>query len=221
MRERVADTGVSRQDEKGLKNVKVVKPTSRYELNLFRSCIMASTPTNISRLTFLYSSSTRAFSDAAPALSRVLLHAARPQLPERAAQHGCPYCFSLLVPGVSCSAARERQRRRSSRPAARRRVVRMACAHCNQTTELPAPARPSARAAIAAAPEVAASAPAAAAAKSSSAARGKRSSAPPPQQAFRHAKRPRGAGGSSGAAPPPTGKAPASDTLFGFDFVAM
>ena len=175
--------------------------------------------TSLAAQRFLWASCQRAVrDDGASALSRVLLVAARAKpraLPERATQHCCKWCFSLLVPGKNCAVG---QAKHPHRKAARRRTLRVQCQTCGHATHLPMPPPPSAREAV---PEEAA----AVAAKPSQQPQqqkksGKRaaSAPPPPAAASKNDK-------SARKKPKPTlttePEKPPGDALFGFDFVPL
>ena len=177
----------------------------------------AATSTDTLRPTIqLWTSAQRAARDNSPALSRVLLLAARDRgLPERAQSHACAKCFTLLIPGASCSPARLAKRRR--RPAARRRELVLRCNNCGHLNSSAAANPPSARSAIAAAePEPAANAKA-------SKAGGKRAAAPPTKgksaapAAANARKKPRAAAKPASTAAASSGGGDAG--YFGFDFV--
>ena len=173
----------------------------------------APTATAMASTVYLWSSSQRALAnDAAPALSRLLLlaakHQPRPPLPERAAQNCCASCFSLIIPGVSGSSVRVRQH--PHRAAARRRTLAIQCGQCGHVSHVPTAARPPARSSIAEAPAAAAPPPTG---------KGKKRAAPPPPR--KQDKKAR-ASGSSSKRPAASVPSPAkSDGLFGFDFVPL
>ena len=167
---------------------------------------MATPPTGA----YLWLSSQRALREASPALSRLLLIAARSQhtaLPERAAQHSCAACFMLIVPGVSGTVRTRRLwRQPRSRTGARQRKLCVKCIHCGHVNSFLTAAPPSARATIAAAPLPPA--------QPSS----KKKRRPVQQQPAANAsKKPRRSQAAPVALAPPA----ADDGLFGFDFVPL
>lgn len=108
------------------------------------------------RLGFLWLSAHEHVLDA-PGLSRHLVqrmiaHAASTSvpLPQRILQRVCVGCCGLLVPGRTC---RVSQRQSPRRPRARRRLLLLRCNHCRHLNTCSLPARPSSRAAEAAATE--------------------------------------------------------------------
>ena len=178
----------------------------------------APTATKVASSVYLWTSSQRALAqDGAPALSRLLLHAAkereRQPLPDRAAQHCCAACFTLLLPGVNASKVSVQSH--PHRAASRRCSLAIRCSQCGHKNNLPTGVRPAARSCQA----LAATAPPPTAKKKAQ----KRGAAPPqPQQRPQaQAKRPRAGGGASRAVPPKAAAATGSDTLFGFDFVPL
>ena len=171
----------------------------------------------VGRQVFRWSSAQRAVENGAPALSRVLLlaaHGEQPPLPERAAQHVCRACFTLLVPGVE-GCTRAQRVAHKHRPAARRHSLRVRCHHCGYENISPTVAPPAARTAIASSADVSSAAPGTSTAKTSS--RSVKRGAPPPQPNSRSSKKPRAQPKPKPAAATPT----SADTLFGFDFVPL
>ena len=159
----------------------------------------------------LWDSAQRALSDGAPALSRVLLLNARPHLPDRAAQHVCPACFGLLVPGLTCT-TRERRQPKARRPAVRRRALPR-CHQCGHQTSTPAAVRPSARADAAAAPE---DAPKKQAKRARQQQQQQQHQQQQEKQKQQQKKARKGSQAPASALPPP-----GDDSLFGFDFVPL
>lgn len=190
------------------------------------------------RQRYLWSSAQRALRDGAPALSQVLMLSLDrasvvqssvavesdaqllPPLPARVLQRSCGFCFSVLVPGVTCKVQQSLHRRR---PAARRRSLGVRCWQCGREREFPMPARQSARSAIAAVAPAAAPAAAtaaAAAAMAERAARKRKSGGGRTPVVGNQSKARRGQ--SPGGTVLPAAPAPAgADALFGFDFVPL
>ena len=165
----------------------------------------------VGRRRFLWAEAQKAAQEGKPELSKLLLTAARPKWPERAAQHTCEACRTLLVPGVNCSVkAVQLRAKRSHKPAARRRSMHVHCHCCGHANILPSAPRPSARAAITTSGASTSLPPHA---------KKKKKGVAQPLPAVKEGKKLRRIQPKAASEPKPPGQA--GDALFGFDFVPL